>query len=85
MASLAGFKKVDGIPPKLPAKKGSKYDQLIQTVEDTGNVYCLDLRNKDKAKTVTAAVRARAQKLSAHIKVCLRGTVVYVMRRDDND
>lgn len=88
MNNLLGFKKAtDPIPPcaKTGVKIG-KYDSLIKRVNTTGDTYCFDTKDKQKASSLSIYIGRRVKTLGiSDVKVKVRGTVVYVVKGESDD
>lgn len=77
MANLMGFKKIDQLPEM---RHRGVYDELLETVTKTADMYALDTNDIKRAKSLVATLRNRAKKLRLPIKVIIRDTTVCVVR-----
>lgn len=77
MANLMGFKKVDKLPE---CSHRGVYDELLETVARTADIYTLDTNDKKRATSLVVTLRNRAKKLGLPVKALTRGTVVCVVR-----
>lgn len=87
MANMMGFRKVDAIPQK---KRRGVYDDVIEEVARTGDIYVLDTHDIKRANSLRATLRYRIYKLGVSVNVLLRDTKVCLVAKtvptttDDN-
>lgn len=77
MANLMGFHKIKSIPPR--SHRGV-YDDLLETVASSADVYALDVKDIKRATSLRVTLRNRGKKLGLPIKTMQRGTTVIVVR-----
>lgn len=77
MANLMGFHKIKSIPPR--SHRGV-YDDLLETVASSADVYALDTKDAKRTASLVITLRNRAHKLGLPVKVIKRGTTVIVVR-----
>lgn len=77
MANLMGFKKIDKLPPR-PHR--GVYDDLLETVASSADMYALDVKDAKRATSLRVTLKQRGKKLGLPIKIMQRGTTVIVVR-----
>lgn len=75
--NLMGFRKIDKLPKEC--HRGI-YDNVLETVARTADMYALDTNDVKRAKSLVTTLRSRAKKLGLPVKVILRNTTVCVVR-----
>lgn len=76
MANMMGFKKIDKLPKQ--SHRGV-YDEVLETVAKTADMYALDTHDVKRCKSLTATLRSRIKKLGLPVKVIIRDTTVCVV------
>ena len=77
MANLMGFKKIDKLPKR---KYHGMYDDVLETVARTADMYALDTNDIKRSKSLIATLRVRIKKLGLPVKVVARDTTVCLVR-----
>lgn len=87
MKNLAGFERVDSVPDPIAGsgRKGhSKYNELIKEVREEGNIYAIDMGNKQHAYSLAVSMRKLLRRRGIDdVIVSVRGIKVYVSRKED--
>lgn len=76
--NMMGFKKVDKIPER---KRRGIYDDVIEEVAKTGDIYVLDTNDVKRAQSLKGTIQYRIKVLDANVKVILRDTKVCLVTR----
>lgn len=85
--NFMGFKKVDKIPER---KRRGIYDDVIEEVAKTGDIYVLDTHDVKRANSLQSTIKYRIKVIDANVKVILRDTKVCLVAKtvpatiDDN-
>ncbi len=76
MANMMGFKKIDKLP-----KQGRHgiYDDVLETVAKTADMYALDTNDVKRCKSLAATLRSRIKKLRLPVKIIIRNTTICVV------
>lgn len=77
MANMMGFHKIDKLPEQ---RHRGIYDDVLETVARTADIYALDTNDVKRTKSLTVTLRNRAKKLGLPIKIIVRNTTVCVVR-----
>lgn len=72
-----GFKKIDKLPER---KRRSIYDDVIELVARTADMYALDTKDVKRCNSLTNTLRLRIKKLGVPVKVIVRDTMVCLVR-----
>lgn len=86
MTNLLGFERVESVPePTAGGRRGrSKYDELIREVREEGNIYAIDMGNRQHAYSMSANLRHFLKRRGIDdVMVSVRGIKVYVSRKED--
>lgn len=75
--SMMGFKKIDELPKM---KHKGVYDDVLETVARTADIYALDTHDIKRCKSLAATLRNRAKNLGLPVKVIIRDTTVCIVR-----
>jgi len=78
MANMMGFKKIDRLPER---KRRGVYDDVLETVAKTADMYALDTHDIKRCKSLVATLRARIKNLDLPVKVIIRDTTVCVVHK----
>lgn len=76
--NMMGFKKVDAIPQR---KRRGVYDDVIEEVAKTGDIYVLDTHDVKRAQSLKGTIQYRIKALDANVKVILRDTKVCLVAK----
>lgn len=74
--SMMGFKKIDELPKM---RHRGVYDDVLETVARTADIYALDTHDIKRCKSLAATLRNRAKNLGLPVKVIIRDTTVCVV------
>lgn len=74
--NLMGFKKIDCLP-----ERRSVYDDVIEKVIETGDIYALDTHDAKRATSLCKTIRNRIRVCGYDAKVIVRGNVVCVVAK----
>lgn len=77
MANLMGFRKIDKLPKR---KYHGMYDDVLETVARTADIYAIDTNDIKRCKSLIATLRVRIKKLGLPVKVVARDTTVCLVR-----
>ena len=78
MTNTMGFKKIDKLPER---KRRSIYDDVIELVARTADMYALDTKDVKRCNSLTNTLRLRIKKLGVPVKVIVRDTMVCLVRQ----